>query len=69
LFIRTLPETIASAPGQREHERQDSDNTHDLIFPQIVPHGASVPNKKPQAFSRCGSPGSQMYGYEITPPR
>jgi hypothetical protein len=31
LFIRTLPETVAGAPGQREHERQDSDNSHDLI--------------------------------------
>ena len=31
LLIRTLPETVAGAPGQREHERQDSQNTHDLI--------------------------------------
>jgi hypothetical protein len=28
----------------------------------------SVPNKKPQALSRCGSPGSKIYGYEnLTP--
>ena len=31
LLIRTLPETVAGASGQREHECQDSQNTHDLI--------------------------------------
>jgi hypothetical protein len=31
LFIRTLPEAIAGATGQQTYERQDSDNTHDLI--------------------------------------
>ena len=31
LFIRTLPETVAGARGQRQRERQDSDNTHDVI--------------------------------------
>jgi hypothetical protein len=31
LFSCTLSETVAGAPGQREHEYQDSDNTHDLI--------------------------------------
>jgi hypothetical protein len=25
------------------------------------------PNKKPQALSRCGSPGSKMYCYEMYP--
>jgi hypothetical protein len=28
LLIRTLPETVAGASGQREHECQDSQNTH-----------------------------------------
>jgi hypothetical protein len=30
-FIRTLPETVTGATRQREHERKDSDDTHDLI--------------------------------------
>jgi hypothetical protein len=28
---------------------------------------AAVKIKKPQAFSRCGSPGSKIYCYEILP--
>jgi hypothetical protein len=31
LLIPALPETVAGAPGQREDERQDSQNAHDLI--------------------------------------
>jgi len=32
---------------------------------QIVDRRAG--NKKPQAFSHCGQPGSKMYWYEILP--
>jgi hypothetical protein len=43
---------------------------HQAEPPKSFPHRNifSAPNKKPQAFSRCGQPGSQMYRYEITFP-
>jgi hypothetical protein len=31
------------------------------------PAGRVLQIEKPQAFSRCGSPGSKMYCYEIVP--
>jgi hypothetical protein len=57
LLIPALPETVAGTTGERQYEAQNSDNTHDLIsslnFANCIAR-ASVPNKKPQAFSRCG---------------
>jgi hypothetical protein len=50
LFIRTLPETIASATGQRKHERQDSDNTHDLIFRKLYRTGRVCQMKSRRHF-------------------
>jgi hypothetical protein len=29
--------------------------------------GEVLQTKKPQAFSRCGQPGSKIYGYEMHP--
>jgi hypothetical protein len=66
-LVAALPQAFAGAAGQREHECQDSDNTHDLVSCNLHPRGASSTSKKPQAFSRCGQPGSKIYGYEMHP--
>ena len=41
VLVRTLPETVAAATGQREYERHDSDYTQNLIFQHELSQRAS----------------------------